>query len=75
MTDADRSVSRSTTLGLDEEFAVAVAAGDRRRNDAADAPAEIAKKAGDVVADRGMDRGVAHDAFLDRARAGLRIAA
>src|SRR6202023_1036119 len=67
-----RSITRrSTTLRLDEKFAVAVAAGDRRRRDTADAPAEHSQKGADVVADRGVDRGVAHDAFLDVTAAGL----
>ena len=54
---------------LDEKFAVAVAAEDRRGNDAADAPAERRQERADVVADRCMHRRVAHDAFLDVAAA------
>ena len=68
-------VSRSTTLGLDEKFAIAVAAEDRRRHDAADAPAVRGQKRGDIVADGGVDRRIAHDAFLDVAARRLRIAA
>src|SRR5579862_7249073 len=69
-----RSITRrSTTLGLDKKFAVAVAAGDRRRHDTADAPAEPSQEGADVVADRGVDSGGAHDAFLDVAAAGLEL--
>src|SRR5580700_6479903 len=64
---------RSTTLRLDEKFAVAVAARDRRRRDTADAPAERNQKSADVVADRGVDGRIAHDAFLDVAAAGLEL--
>src|SRR5580692_1190973 len=69
-----RSITRrSTTFRLDKKFAVAVAAGERRRRDTADAPAERGQERADVVADRGVDRGVAHDAFLDVAAAGLEL--
>src|ERR1700682_2760786 len=69
-----RSITRrSTTLSLDEKFAVAVAAGDRRRRDTADAPAEPNQKGADVAADRGVDGRIAHDAFLDVAAAGLEL--
>src|SRR5580698_5392484 len=64
---------RSTTLRLDEKFPVAVAASDRRRCDAVGAPAEPNQKSGDVVADRGVDGRIAHDAFLDVAAAGLEL--
>src|SRR5580693_3906095 len=64
---------RSTTLGLDKKFAVAVAAGDRRRRHTADAPAERGQKGANVVADRGVDGRIAHDAFLDVAAAGLEL--
>src|ERR1700720_22402 len=69
-----RSITRrSTTLGLDKKFAVAVTAKDRRRRDTADAPAERCQEGADVVADSGVDGGVAHDAFLDVAAAGLEL--
>src|SRR5580704_6139501 len=69
-----RSITRrSTTLGLDEKFAIAVAAGDRRRHDTADAPAEPGQEGFDVVADRGVDGRIAHDALLDVAAAGLEL--
>src|SRR5215831_13401123 len=58
--------SRSTTLGLDKEFAVAVAARNRRGDDAAHAPAFRGKERGDVVAHGAMYRRVAYDAFFDR---------
>src|SRR5580704_4402335 len=63
-----RSIARcSTTLGLDEEFAVAVAAEDRGGLKAADTPAERGNKGADVLADELVHRFVAHDAFLDMA--------
>src|ERR1700686_5213055 len=69
-----RSITRrSTTLRLDKKFAVAVAAGDRRRRDTADAPAARGQERADIVADRGVARGVAHDAFLDVTPAGLEL--
>src|SRR5580700_3982942 len=69
-----RSITRrSTTLGLDEKFAVAVAAKDRRWRDTADAPAQRSQKSADVAADRGVDGGVAHDALLDIAAAGFEL--
>src|SRR6202035_6066256 len=69
-----RSITRrSTTLRLDKKFAIAVAAGDRRRRDTADVPAECGQERADVVADRGVDGRIAHDAFLDVAAAGLEL--
>src|SRR5580700_3609904 len=64
---------RSTTLGLDKKFAVAVAAKDRRRRDGTDAPAERSQEGADVVADGGVDGRIAHDAFLDVAAAGFEL--
>src|SRR5580698_1198314 len=64
---------RSTTMRLDEKFLVAVAASDRRWCGAADAPAEPSQKGADVVADRGVNGSIAHDAFLDVAAAGFEL--
>src|SRR5579863_4478309 len=65
--------SRSTTLRLDEKFAIAVAAHDRRGDDAAHAPAARGDELCDAGADRGMQIGVAHDALLDRAASRLEL--
>ena len=59
----------------DEEFAVAVAARDRRGDDAADVPAERRDERRDVVADRGVNERIAHDALLDQCAGRPRIAA
>src|SRR5262249_2992914 len=63
----------SAALGCDEELAIAVAAGDGRGHDACDAPAERPDEGGDVVADRGMNEGIAHDAFLGATSAGFEL--
>ena len=66
-------VSCSVTRGSEQEFGIAVAAGDRRGDDAEHAPAERGDESRDVGADRGVHGGVAHDAFLDLRRAGLEL--
>src|SRR5580658_9117352 len=69
-----RSITRrSITRGLDEKFVVAVAAGDPGRRATAAAPAECSQESANVIADRGVDGAVAHDAFLDVAAAGLEL--
>ena len=65
--------SCSVTLRPDEEFAVAVAAEDRRGDRAVDAPAERSQEGGDVVAHRSVDGRVAHDAFLEIAALRLEL--
>src|SRR6185437_14504550 len=58
-------VSRSTTAGRNEEFAVAVAAEDRGGDDTAEAPAARSKQRLGVGADGGVHGRIADDAFLD----------
>src|ERR1051326_1657089 len=60
-------VSRSTTAGRDKEFAIAVAAEDRRGRDTGDAPTTCDKKRFDVRADGRVHRRIADDAFFDAA--------
>src|ERR1043166_531749 len=63
-----RSITRrSTTRGPEQELAVAVAARDRRRDDAGDAPAQPRDEARDVLAYGRVHLRVAHDPFLDAA--------
>src|SRR5262249_9401360 len=59
-----RNTRRSVALGCDEKLAIAVAARNGRGHDACDAPAERPDEGGDIVADRGMNEWIAHDAFL-----------
>src|SRR5262249_38904106 len=61
---------RSTTLRSDEEFAVSVAAGDRRRKRRDYRAAERGDAHRNVGADRGVDRGIAHDSLLELAAVG-----
>src|ERR1700722_12967758 len=69
-----RSITRcSTTIGLDEEFAVAVAAKDRRRYDAANAPSERRDKCANVFADHFVNRLVAHNALFAMPAIGLEL--
>src|SRR5580692_4815458 len=63
----------STTFGLDEEFAIAVAAAERGRSDAADAPAERRRECADVLTYRLVHVFVAHDAFLQMAARRLKL--
>src|SRR5581483_3810094 len=63
-----RSITRrSTTLGLDQKLAVAIAAQDRRRHDPANPPLQRGQKCGDVAADRRVNGGVTDDALFDGA--------
>src|ERR1019366_4585021 len=63
---ASRAItSCSITLRLDEELAIAVAAEDRGRHAAADAPSLRNNKRGDFITNRLMDRRIAHDSLLD----------
>src|SRR5215813_9653112 len=57
--------SRSTTMRLDEEFAVAVAAGDGRGECRNHRAAERCDEDGDVGADGVMNRWIAHDTLLE----------
>src|SRR5579862_1317123 len=63
--------SRSTTLGSDQEFPIAVAAQNRRRNETADPPAERGQKCTNVIADCGVNSRVTDDALF--AGAALRL--
>src|SRR5262245_62936634 len=68
-----RSARGSAALGCDEELAVAVAARDGRGHDACDAPAARPDEGGDVLADRGMNEGIAHDAVFGVTSAGFEL--
>src|ERR1700722_7091078 len=69
-----RSMTRcSTTIGLDEEFAVAVATKDRRRHDAANAPSERRDNCANVLADHFVNRFVAHNALLAKPAVGFEL--
>src|SRR5215831_10361302 len=68
-----RNTRGSAPLGCDEELAIAVAAGDGRGHDVGDAPAARPDEGGDVLADRGMNEGIAHDAFLCVTSAGFEL--
>src|SRR5215467_2601127 len=69
-----RAMTRwSTTPGSDEEFAVAVAAGDRRRKGRDDLAAERRDERGDVDTDCRMRVGIAHDALLEPAALHLEL--
>src|SRR5262245_40341757 len=59
-----RDTRSSVAIGHDEELAIAVAARDGRGHDLCDAPAVRPDEGGDVLADRGMNEGIAHDALL-----------
>src|SRR5262249_57512851 len=59
-----RDTRDSVAIGCDEELAIAVAARDGRGHDASDAPAARPDEGGDIVADRGVNEGIAHDAFF-----------
>src|SRR5207245_481219 len=56
--------SRSTTAGAEEEFSIAVAAGDRRGEHLDVLASERGREGFDVVTDLGVDGGVANDAAL-----------
>src|SRR5215471_16866499 len=66
-------VSFSTTFRPDEKFAVAVAARDRRGDEAAHTPALGGKECHDVIADRGVHGRIAHDALFDRLARSLEL--
>src|SRR5579864_5001180 len=57
--------SRSIMAGPDEEFAIAVAARDRRGDDAENVPAERRDACRDRIADFRMNLQVAHDPLAD----------
>src|SRR5262245_8799046 len=57
----------------DQEFAIAVAAGNGGGDDAFDLPFKRGNERGDVVADGGVDSGIAHDTLLDMASAGFEL--
>jgi hypothetical protein len=59
--------SRSTTRRPNKEFAVAVTAKDWRGHPVTGPPAQFDKQPGNVIADRGVNAGIAYDAFLDMA--------
>src|SRR5580704_15366180 len=65
--------SRSTTLGLDEEFSVAIAAENRRGHEAADTPAQQSQNHSYVITDRGVDRRVTHNALFADTAPGLEL--
>ena len=66
-------LSCSVTRRSEQEFGIAVAAVDRRGDYPEHAPAERDDELRDIVADGGMNSGIAHDAFFDGARAGLEL--
>src|SRR5262245_53686566 len=68
-----RNTRGSAALGCDEKLAIAVAARNRRGHDACDAPAERPDEGGDVLADRGVNERIAHDALLCVASAGFEL--
>ena len=57
----------------DEELAVAVAAENGGGGDADDLPVVCGNEGGNVVANRGVDERVAHDAFLGPTAAGFEL--
>src|SRR5947209_6724486 len=59
--------------GGEEELAIAVAAENWRGHNADNVPTQRGHETSDVGADRGMDGGIAHDAFFERAAAGLEL--
>ena len=63
----------SGAMRADEEFAIAVAARNRRGNDAADAPAARRDEGRDIVAHGNMNERVSHDALLDMSPAGFEL--
>src|ERR1700722_8275737 len=65
--------SRSITLGSEQEFAISFAAEDRGSNGAEHAPAERRNGARQILADGGMDPGVADDALLGMGAAGFEL--
>src|ERR1700737_162459 len=65
--------SCSLMARADEELAVAVAAGNRRGNDAGHLPAERVDARRDVVAHRPMNIRIARDAFFQLAASGLEL--
>src|SRR6478735_10538865 len=56
-----------------QEFSIAVATFDRGGNNRDNAPSERGDKLGDILADAGMERGIAHDAFFHGARTNLEL--
>src|SRR3977135_2041202 len=62
---------RSTTTRSDEEFAISVAAFDRRGKSRDHVAAERRHEGGDLRAGGGVKRGIAHDALLEVASAQL----
>ena len=66
-------VSCSVTRGTQQELGIAVAAFDRRGDDADNAPAERGDETRNVVANRRAHGDVSHDAFLERRAAGLEL--
>src|SRR5260370_42452194 len=64
---------RSIMLGAEQEFAIAVAAEDRRGHEAENAPAERRHRIRQILADGGVDPGIADDALLDPGAAGLEL--
>src|ERR1700730_17824282 len=65
--------SRSITLGPEQEFAIAFAAEDRGGHEAENAPAERRDGVGQILADGGVDPGIANDALLDMGAAGFEL--
>src|ERR1700746_2185492 len=63
----------STTMGLDKEFLVAVAAADWRRDRVAHPPLQGGDEPRNVAADRSVNGSVAHDALFDVAAIGLEL--
>src|SRR5262245_12113673 len=57
----------------DQKFAIAVAAGNGGGDDAFDLPALRSDERSDVVADRGVHGGIAHDALLDETPPGFEL--
>src|SRR5690348_4706588 len=66
-------VSCSVTRRPEQEFGIAVAAGDWRGDDAEHAPAERTDESGNIGANRRMHGVVAHNAFLYLRRSGFEL--
>src|SRR5215813_413197 len=63
----------SAVVGCDEELAIALAAQDGRGHDAYDTPAARPDEGGDIVADRGVNERIVHDAFFHLTSAALEL--
>jgi hypothetical protein len=57
----------------EQEFSIAVSTFDRGGNNRDNAPSERGDKLGDILADAGMERRIAHDAFFHGAPTNLEL--